>query len=69
MRAYSAESYPVWQRQTYLTDKAIKSAITVTRETSKPKRISNGGGLYFEVQPTGAAWWRLWCWTDEKEGC
>ena len=51
-----------------LTDKAIKSAIKTAIKAGKPKRISDGAGLYFEARPTGAGWWRLRYWSDGKEG-
>lgn len=51
-----------------LTDKAIKAVIKAAVAASKPKRISDGGGLYFEARPTGAGWWRLRFWTAGKEG-
>ena len=51
-----------------LTDKAIKAAIKAAGASGKPKRISDGGGLYFEARPTGAGWWRLRFWSGGKEG-
>ena len=51
-----------------LTDKAIKAAIKAAIKLEKPKRISDGGGLYFEARPTGAGWWRLRYWSGGKEG-
>ncbi len=30
-----------------------------TRPSSKPQKLSDGGGLQLWVQPTGARWWRL----------
>jgi integrase len=38
-----------------LSDTTLKSA----KPSSKPIRLSDGGGLYLLVQPTGAKWWRL----------
>ncbi len=51
-----------------LTDKAIKSELKAAIKASKPKRISDGGGLYLEARPTGAGWWRLRYWSGGKEG-
>ena len=51
-----------------LTDKAIKAAIKAAGAAGNPKRISDGGGLYFEARPTGAGWWRLRYWSGGKEG-
>ena len=51
-----------------LTDKAIKKALREAAAASKPKRISDGGGLYFEARPNGAGWWRLRYFFGDKEG-
>lgn len=51
-----------------LTDKAIKAALKTATEAGKGRRISDGGGLYLEVRPTGAGWWRLRYWLDSREG-
>ena len=51
-----------------LTDKAIKAALKTAAEAGKGRRISDGGGLYLEVRPTGAGWWRLRYWLDSREG-
>lgn len=51
-----------------LTDKAIRAAIKAATKLGKPKRISDGGGLYFEARPSGAGWWRLRYWSGGKEG-
>ena len=54
-----------------LTDKAIKAAMKTAVAAGKPKRISDGGGLYFEARPTGPdgrGWWRLRYWKGGKEG-
>ena len=51
-----------------LTDKAIKAALRAAIKAGKPKRISDGNGLYLEARPTGAGWWRLRYWSGGKEG-
>ena len=51
-----------------LTDKAIKAALKGAESAGKPKRISDGGGLYLEARPTGAGWWRLRYRSGGKEG-
>lgn len=51
-----------------LTDKAIKAELKAAIKAGKPKRISDGGGLYLEARPTGAGWWRLRYWIGGKEG-
>jgi integrase len=51
-----------------LTDKTIKAAIRTAIKFDKPKRVSDGGGLYLEARPNGAGWWRLRYWSGGKEG-
>jgi integrase len=51
-----------------LTDKAIKKALREAGTAGKPKRVCDGGGLYFEARPTGAGWWRLRYFSGGKEG-
>lgn len=38
-----------------LTDTAIRNA----KPAEKPVKLSDGGGLYLEVAPSGGKWWRL----------
>ena len=38
-----------------LTDAAIRKA----KPGEKPRKLSDGGGLYLELQPNGGKWWRL----------
>lgn len=38
-----------------LSDAAIRKA----KPGDKPRKLSDGGGLYLELQPSGARWWRL----------
>ena len=42
-----------------LTDKAIKKALKDAKVAGKPKRVSDGGGLYLEARPSLAGWWRF----------
>lgn len=46
-----------------LTDTAIKNAkpgkTPAGKVTTKPYKMGDAGGLYLEVHPTGAKWWRL----------
>ncbi|MEY8689622.1 MAG: tyrosine-type recombinase/integrase [Leptothrix sp. (in: b-proteobacteria)] len=46
-----------------LTDAAIRKAVP----GDKPRKLSDGGGLYVELQPSGARWWRLKYRIDGKE--
>lgn len=38
-----------------LSDAAIRKA----KPSDKPRKLSDGGGLYLEIQPNGGKWWRL----------
>lgn len=38
-----------------LTDAAIRKA----KPGDKPRKLSDGGGLYLELPPNGGKWWRL----------
>lgn len=38
-----------------LTDTAIRKAVP----GDKPRKLTDGGGLYLELRPNGARWWRL----------
>lgn len=38
-----------------LTDVAVRNA----KPGDKARKMADGGGLYLEVRPTGAKWWRL----------
>lgn len=51
-----------------LTDKAVQAAIKVAVAADKPKKISDGGGLYLEARPSGTGWWRFRYRFDGKEG-
>ncbi|WP_397608846.1 Arm DNA-binding domain-containing protein [Silanimonas sp.] len=46
-----------------LTDTAIRQA----KPADKPKRLTDGGGLYLEVSPAGGKLWRLKYRMDRKE--
>lgn len=54
-----------------LTDTAIRNAkpgLTPTgKETSRPYKMGDTGGLYLEVAPSGGKWWRLKYRYDGKE--
>lgn len=41
------------------TDKLSDPAIRKAKPSDKPRKLSDGGGLYLELQPSGARWWRL----------
>ncbi|MEY4427982.1 MAG: hypothetical protein RLZZ182_671 [Pseudomonadota bacterium] len=41
------------------TDTLSDAAIRKAKPGDKPRKLSDGGGLYLELQPSGARWWRL----------
>ena len=42
-----------------LTDKAIRAALGKAQKEGTALRLPDSDGLRLDVQPTGAAWWRL----------
>ncbi len=42
-----------------LTDKTIQAALKQATAAGKPKRLSDGAGLYLEARATGTGWWRF----------
>lgn len=51
-----------------LTDRSVRAAIKAAQAAEKPRRISDGGGLYLDARPTGAGWWRFRYQIDGREG-
>lgn len=51
-----------------LSDKAIRAALKRAAESGKPEKLSDGGGLRLDVQPSGSGWWRLRYRFAGKEG-
>ena len=43
----------------FLSDKAIRAALKSAAEADKVIKVSDGGGLRLDAQPSGAGWWRL----------
>jgi integrase len=41
------------------TDNLSDAAIRKAKPGEKPRKLSDGGGLYLELRPNGARWWRL----------
>ena len=41
------------------TNKLSDPAIRKAKAGDKPRKLSDGGGLYLELQPSGSRWWRL----------
>lgn len=42
-----------------LSDKAIQAALKVAGRSGNSTKMSDGGGLRLDVQPSGSGWWRL----------
>lgn len=51
-----------------LSDKAIRAALGKAQKDGTPLRLPDSDGLRLDVQPTGAAWWRLRYRHAGKEG-
>lgn len=51
-----------------LTDKTIQAALKAAAASGKPKKLSDGAGLYLEARPNGAGWWRFRFKADGVEG-
>ena len=51
-----------------LTDKTIQAALKAAAATGKPKKLSDGAGLYLEARANGSGWWRFRFKTDGVEG-
>jgi integrase len=51
-----------------LTDKAIRAAIKSAAAAGVVVRLTDGGGLRLDVQPSGSGWWRLRYRFAGKEG-
>ena len=44
-----------------LTDLSIKQAVKKAKDSTKIIKISDGGGMYLQVQPNGSKYWRMNC--------
>ena len=44
-----------------LTELSIKQAIKKANSIAKTIKISDGGGMYLQIQPTGSKYWRMNC--------
>ena len=44
-----------------LTDLSIKQAVKKAKDSTKTIKISDGGGMYLQVQPNGSKYWRMNC--------
>ena len=44
-----------------LTDLSIKQAVKKAKDSTKTIKISDGGGMYLQVQPNDSKYWRMNC--------
>ena len=44
-----------------LAELSIKQAIKMANSVEKTIKISDGGGMYLQIQPTGSKYWRMNC--------
>jgi Arm DNA-binding domain len=40
-------------------NKLTNAALRAAKPTEKPYKLTDGGGLYLLINPSGALWWRL----------
>lgn len=50
-----------------LNDKAVQKALREAAAAGRPIKVSDGGGLRLDAQPTGRGWWRLRYFASGKE--
>ena len=50
-----------------LTDLSIKQAILKAKDSTKTVKISDGGGMYLQIQPNGSKYWRMNCRINRKQ--
>ena len=50
-----------------LTELSIKQAIKKANRSTKTIKISDGGGMYLQVQPNGSQYWRTNCRINGKQ--
>lgn len=50
-----------------LTELSIKQAIKKANSIAKIIKISDGGGMYLQIQPTGSKYWRMNCRINGKQ--
>ena len=50
-----------------LTDLSIKQAILKAKDSIKTVKISDGGGMYLQIQPNGSKYWRMNCRINRKQ--
>ena len=50
-----------------LTELSIKQAIKKTNSMANTIKISDGGGMYLQIQPNGSKYWRMNCRINGKQ--
>ena len=50
-----------------LTELSIKHAIKKANSIAITIKISDGGGMYLQIQPTGSKYWRMNCRINGKQ--
>ena len=50
-----------------LTELSIKQAIKKVNSIEKTIKISDGGGMYLQIQPNGSKYWRMNCRINGKQ--
>ena len=50
-----------------LIDLSIKQAILKAKDSTKTVKISDGGGMYLQIQPNGSKNWRIICRTNRRQ--
>ena len=50
-----------------LADLSIKQAILKAKDSTKTVKISDGGGMYLQIQPNGSKYWRMNCRINRKQ--
>ena len=50
-----------------LTDLSIKQAILKAKDSTKTVKISDGGGMYLQIQPNGSKYGRMNCRINGKQ--
>ena len=50
-----------------LPDLSIKQAILKAKDSTKTVKISDGGGMYLQIQPNGSKYCKMNCRIDRKQ--
>ena len=50
-----------------LTDLSIEQSILKAKDSTKTVKISDGGGMYLQIQPNGSKYWTMNCRINRKQ--